>query len=234
MTVKGIVDLHSHILPNADHGSSSVETSLFQLKSAKENGVERIFATPHFYPNIHTVEGFISKRNNAYLNLVSHLDGLPEIKLGAEVLICNKIEKLPSLEKLFIAGTNVLLLELPFSYFDKSFVKSVKALVGNGVNVVLVHPDRYAFENVKSLIDVGARLQINASSIVTFTKNKHIFDWLDADLVLGLGSDIHERDKKAFSDLARAFDKISGRYDYVLKRSVDLWENSEKLQIEVG
>ena len=50
-----IVDFHAHVLPCADHGSSSVSTSLSQLSYAKGAGVKRIIATPHFYPHKHTL-----------------------------------------------------------------------------------------------------------------------------------------------------------------------------------
>ena len=61
-----LVDFHSHILPGADHGSDSIDTTLFQLNSAMACGIDRIIATPHFYPNIHTVEDFLSRRNSSY------------------------------------------------------------------------------------------------------------------------------------------------------------------------
>ena len=56
---KDLVDFHAHILPEADHGSSSLEMSLWQLASAKRYGVTRIIATPHFYPHVHTVESLL-------------------------------------------------------------------------------------------------------------------------------------------------------------------------------
>ena len=57
-----IVDFHSHILPEADHGSSSVEESLEQLNLALKRCVTRIVATPHFYPNHDSPERFLRRR----------------------------------------------------------------------------------------------------------------------------------------------------------------------------
>ena len=58
--VKGsIVDFHSHIIPSANHGSSSVETTISQLKLAQKSSVTRIIATPHFYPSHENVDTFI-------------------------------------------------------------------------------------------------------------------------------------------------------------------------------
>ena len=43
-----VVDFHTHILPGADHGSDSVETTLRQLEFARDAGVKRLIATSHF------------------------------------------------------------------------------------------------------------------------------------------------------------------------------------------
>ena len=42
-----MVDIHSHILPYIDDGSSSLEESLLMARMAYESGVVSIIATPH-------------------------------------------------------------------------------------------------------------------------------------------------------------------------------------------
>ena len=79
-----IPDFHAHILPGADHGSDSSKTSLAQLRLAADAGVKRVVATPHFYPNSHTVKDFLAKREASYQRLKSKLEpGMPEIRLAA-------------------------------------------------------------------------------------------------------------------------------------------------------
>ena len=113
-----VVDFHAHILPGADHGSDSIETSIKQLKLAAGEGVTRIIATPHFYPHRHTLDKFLEKRAACAKVLLDACDGtLPEVKLGAEVLLCPGLDKIQGLEKLCLSGTKYLLLELPFSDF---------------------------------------------------------------------------------------------------------------------
>ena len=65
-----ICDFHAHILPNADHGSSSVQNSVFQLSMAGKCGVSRIVATPHFYPHKESVCDFVKRRNESYKELL--------------------------------------------------------------------------------------------------------------------------------------------------------------------
>ena len=78
-----MVDFHAHILPGADHGSRSLETSLTQIKLANECGVDKIIATPHFYPDKISLERFLDIREAAYQTLSPHIDA-SSIRLGAE------------------------------------------------------------------------------------------------------------------------------------------------------
>ena len=57
-----IIDFHSHILPNADHGCSDVREALRQLRLAKKFGTTDIVATPHFEPENDTVSSFPFRR----------------------------------------------------------------------------------------------------------------------------------------------------------------------------
>ena len=222
-----ILDFHAHVLPTADHGSDSIETTLFQLESAKSYGVERIVATPHFYPNAHSVDSFLARRNQAYNILKPYLnDSTPDIKLGAEVLICEEIENLPGIDRLFIEGTDTLLLELPFTKFQRSFIRSVKKLLSRGVNVVLAHADRYASDGIESLVELGAKIQLNADSLVSLFKRRVLYDWLKRGLVVALGSDIHGKDKRAYANFARAKSRIAAYLPDLKAASDAIWQGS--------
>lgn len=204
-----LLDFHAHILPRADHGSSSVDTSLCQISMARQSGVSCIMATPHFYPAEEGVAKFLERRERAYNRLSESLDETaPRIILGAEVLICDNIENLPGVEELCITGTNTLLLELPFTDFDKGYRASVNALIKRGINVVIAHADRYNRANVDTLIAVGAKIQLNADSLSSLFVKKHLYEWIDAGVVVGLGSDIHREDKKAYRNFQTALRKM--------------------------
>ncbi|MBQ8303003.1 MAG: hypothetical protein IJX97_05645 [Clostridia bacterium] len=220
---KGIVDFHAHILPGADHGSGSLETTLWQLNAAKAVGVDRIVATPHFYPHKHSVDSFIERRNKAYDSLKKSIPAGVSIKLGAEVLICQGIERLPDIEKLFVEGTRTLLLELPFNMFDECYCESVKELCNMGVDVIIAHADRYTEEVIKKMLRSGARLQLNAGSLTRLFKRRCVVSWLRDGTVVALGSDIHGKDKKAYSDFARAVKYAGDRAEYIKKQSDVIW-----------
>ena len=230
--VRDIVDFHAHILPGADHGSDSVKTSLAQLTLAREASVTRIIATPHFYPDSHSLKKFIHRREEAFWRLSEHLSGdMPKLSLGAEVLICNGIENMPDLDKLFIDGTNVLLLELPFADFQYPYVKSVSNLVLQGVNVVIAHAERYSFENISMMIDAGANIQLNSIALSGWFMNRSIRDLIESGRVVAIGSDIHGKDRKAYRSFAKAASIEAEYIDQIKLSSDSIWETCKNNNI---
>jgi len=228
-----IVDFHTHILPGADHGSDSLKTSLAQLRLARDFGVKRIIATSHFYPNAHTVKGFLKQREEAYLNLLPHLgEELPEVKLGAEVLICSGIERLPELQDLFIEGTNTLLLELPFTHFSEEFYDSVASLISSGAQVVLAHADRYPVDCVEKMISSGATVQLNASALSGLLVPRRYFEWIDRGVVSALGSDIHGVDKRAYKSFVKATLKLGTDANKIKEKSDEIWNKAKSCKNE--
>ena len=216
-----IVDFHAHILPCADHGSNSVSTSLKQLKYAKEQGVNRIIATPHFYPHRHTLDMFLKRRAHAYEELASELTpDLPEIKLGAEVLLCEGLENFSGVEELCIIGTKTLLLELPFSDFRNEYADTASELMRRGIDIVLAHVDRYPRESIERMLDVGVtKFQLNASSLAKMFKKKHLLEWVNQGLVVALGSDIHNEDKSAYKKFRKAIKVLGANAERIANAS---------------
>jgi len=208
----GIADFHSHILPGADHGSYSVSESLKQLELAKAFGVKKIVATPHFYPDSHTLDAFLKRRELACDMLRGAYHEMePEIFLGAEVLLCQGLEKMPDIDKLFIEGTRTILLELPYSYFSEDLIVTVSKMIKSGIDVVLAHVDRYPMENIYRMVEVGASVQINAAAICSFFKRRRLRELFEMGAVSAVGSDIHNVDREAYKKFARAIN-IVGPY----------------------
>ena len=223
------VDFHAHILPHVDHGSFSTQTTIAQLEFAINAGVKRIVATPHFYPHEENPEHFIERRNAYYKRLVERVpDNSPEIKLGAEVLICDNIEEMPMLEELCISGTKVLLLELPFTDFSDSYIRSVRALVNQGYTVILAHADRYDPKNIDCLLGAGAFIQLNANALSGLFIPKHIKAWLDGNKVYAIGSDIHGEDKNAYVRFSKAIKRLGNRALLIKEYSDAIWQKAEK------
>ena len=228
----GLIDFHSHILPGADHGSENLETSIAQLRLAKNNSVEKILATPHFYPAQHSVDEFISLRNNAAKKLLSESDSnIPQIKLGAEVLLCDGLDRLPGLENLCFSNTKYIMIELPFLDFSENMAATVEAIADHGFKVILAHADRYPKNSIDFLLDYGVHsLQINALSLCSHFKKKHIYRWMEKGLVSMLGSDIHRIDKRAYQNFSKAQKRIEPYLSHIKEKSDAIWNEIESIK----
>ena len=226
-----IVDFHSHILPGVDHGSDNLDCTLYQIKLAKSYSVKRIVATPHFYPSVHTLSNFLNLRDRAIQTLKQVADDtLPEIKVGAEVLLCEGLERFPNLDKLCFQNTKYIMLELPFMAFSEEYAISAGAIADMGYNVILAHADRYSKETVEIMLDYGVTsLQINVDSLVTMFRKKHILKWIEDGRVSMIGSDIHGTSKKYYKRFCQAQNKFSELFLPIKKASDKIWKEIEAI-----
>lgn len=216
------IDFHSHILPKADHGSDNIETSVFQIKHAVSCGIDTIIATPHFYPHRHTVGQFLECRARAYDELLEAVrtNGYNiNIISGAEVLICDGLDRLPGLSNLCIGNTKTLLLELPFSDFHSDFPEVVSRLISGGFGVILAHADRYSPVNVEKMIEAGATVQLNVAALSKFFLNDACLSWIERGLVVGIGSDIHQRDVSLFKKFKKVRRRFGPHFEQIMIKS---------------
>lgn len=193
-----IVELHSHILPQFDDGSTSVEMSLAMLKKMAEQGITVVCATSHYYEDENTITTFCERRNQALKNLLAVMpQGLPRILPAAEVAYFPHISEKCDLKKLCIEGTRTLMLEMPFCEWNDFQVEEVNALVLDmGFNVVLVHPERFCFSKgnihrLERLAQLPIGLQVNASSLIHWRTRRKALEILQMTERPLLGSDCH-------------------------------------------
>lgn len=196
-----MIDFHSHVLPGIDDGSDSVETSLAMLSLMKSQGIEAVFATPHFYANRNNPARFLAKRDAAYESLCA--DGsLPlPVTLGAEVHFFTGIGKSEDIESLCLTGTKLLLLEMPFHEWTGRMLDEVEELIGRGIVPVAAHLERYKGYVSKGMIaafsDMDIYVQANAEWFLSFWDKKKAVSALKSGSVLFLGSDAHNMSSRA-------------------------------------
>lgn len=187
------LDYHAHILPGCDHGSDSLATSKAQLAMARTVGIRTICATPHFYPDKENVKTFLKRREATSDLLFSNLpDDAPEILLGAEVLICDGMERMRDLDKLCLQGTRELLLEMPFYPWQEATWDTLYRLhAREDVKLVIAHADRYSPADIEVLIAEGIPLQLNAECLTKPFHRRRYLSWIRKGYVSYIGSDIH-------------------------------------------
>lgn len=193
-----IIDFHSHILPGIDDGSKNIETSIEMLKESMSQKVDVMVATPHFYAETDTIEGFIKKRKQAYESIVPVLPaGAPRILLGAEVAFFRGISDAKKINNLVIQNSDILLLEMPFSPWTSSEVEEVIKMVGERkFRIMLAHVERFMKiphnkPYIKELLRLPVIVQINAESLTDWRQRGKILKLFGSDKDCVLGSDCH-------------------------------------------
>ena len=228
-----VTDFHSHVLP-VDHGCKDTDQAVKQLCLMHSSGTEAVVATPHFYPEVHTVDAFTASLDDALDQLCQTKDvQLPSLYVGAEVLYCHNLDMMNGLEALCIRGTKVLLLELTSDVDENGQADCIQRLLKRGFTIVLAHIDRYLKdhdEEIRSLISLGAYAQINAASLYSSSLKKRLRYYLEeTDSVVALGSDLHGVDKAVYRKFAKLPSCLDTAYGEIMKRSESLLSGAQKI-----
>lgn len=222
-----MIDFHAHILPGCDHGSDGLETSLKQLKLAKEAGVSTVIATPHFYPQRESFADFLARREETEKLLRAHQPGIPEVLIGCEVNLCQGLDHIEGIGKTCVQGTKVMLLEMPMNYWSASVEETLLRMHDDsGFVIVLAHVDRYDPDRIDRLLSYGILAQINAESICIFRGRRRLLRWIDEGNVVALGSDIHGV-RPGYAEFTKAIRILGRRAETVFHRTERLLEENQ-------
>ena len=214
-----MIDWHSHVLPQIDDGSRSLEESAELLTMLSAQGVNTVIATPHFYPNDESMSKFLERRALAYEKLASILnDSMPKVILGAEVSYYSGISHNEELSKLCIEGTRLLLLEMPFAKWTDHTIREIIERASRGdVTVVLAHIERYfdiqSEKIFASLQEYGVIMQVNSSFFNRNTTKRKALKLLANGKIQLIGSDTHNVSTRppTLSDAYNTIEKKFGK-----------------------
>ena len=109
-----MIDFHTHILPGIDDGAKDVSVSAAMLEMEKEQGVNEIVLTPHYYGKFYSPRDFVRRRAAAYEKLLAVAAGEFFFTLGAEIHFSDTLSVNAECRKLAIGDTRYALVELPF------------------------------------------------------------------------------------------------------------------------
>ncbi len=173
-----IIDIHTHILPNVDDGSDSLEKSIEHLSKISDNGVEKIFLTPHY---------MLGKYANKKEEVVKQFELLKEevsknslnieLILGAEVYCDDTLLEQVKEERLTLGSSNYVLFETSLNDISDNSKSFIYELQMNRFRPILAHPERYSYVHVhphivKEFIDRDVLVQVNASSLLGYHGKK--------------------------------------------------------------
>jgi protein-tyrosine phosphatase len=168
-----LIDLHCHILPGLDDGSSSAEESLAMARLALQDGIHTIVATPHTLDGIYDVT--LAKITEG---VVSFQELLSTRGLDLRVCIGSDVHLSPGMADRIKKGDvgtinntgKYFLLELPPQTLPSGVKEEIFAMKVQGITPIITHPERHpAILRDRALlydfIAMGALSQITAMSL---------------------------------------------------------------------
>lgn len=166
-----MVDLHSHILPQVDDGSSGLGESLEMCRASADDGISVMVATPHAHDGLHETHDLDFLRQKVD-ELNQQLNGSPKIVLGCELRFTHELVRQLCETKSAptIAGGPYALVEFPHAIVPAGSEHLLFKLMSNQITPIIAHPERnmmlmYEPERFYELVSFGVLGQMDTGSI---------------------------------------------------------------------
>jgi protein-tyrosine phosphatase len=234
-----MIDFHTHILNGIDDGCETLDQSIKMVKTLKNQGIDKIILTPHFYPQNILDDGFLAYRKKTFMQLEKAVKDLNVKLIPACEVYISKLGLTANFNKFVIKGTSYILIELPFrTAFSKNLFNIVSG-IGDyfGLYPVIAHPERYpAVLNkpaiISKLINMGCLIQLNASSLFNKQTRRLAYKMLEANQVHCIGSDCHAKRPSMYDKAKDEIEKYFGK-EYFNKLQENMNNIIENKLIEV-
>lgn len=164
------VDLHLHLLPNVDDGPSRLDECEAMLNFFAQLGVKRLAATPHLHGPLDDRQRALVERGLEAVAPLAQSFGI-SVTPGFEVLLTPDVpQRLADGEPIGFAGTNAVLVELPFEFWPEQSASIMFEIQTVEFQPVLAHPERYvaAQQEPRKVMELGERgivMQVTYASL---------------------------------------------------------------------
>ena len=196
------VDVHSHLIPNIDDGSQSMEESLSLLEGFEAIGYEKLIITPHImsdsYPNsaetiLNGLEELQKEAKNKGIALV--------LEAGAEYYLDEHFFEEMQQEKIMSIANRYVLFESSYISKPLQIEEMIFAIGEAGYEPMMAHPERYRYirdpeKEYRRFKDLGVHFQVNINSFGGHygKQAEGLANFLnEAGMIDFLGSDVHHR-----------------------------------------
>lgn len=202
-------ELHCHIIPGVDDGSSRMEASLAYLTALSRFGVERVIFTPHrtdpyFQNTPQIIQPIFDQLKQAVTDAEIAIEAENfsfEYRLDSGFLRLRETGKFgdPGCAIRPLHG-RYLLIENAFSHPFAGIEQVVEALQSDGYYLILAHPERYLYYaghkgyHYERLQEMQVEFQCNLLSFAGYygeTPKRSAYWMLEHGYVNFLGSDLH-------------------------------------------
>lgn len=230
-----MLDIHCHILYSLDDGAKSIEESATMLKIANDDGIKKIYASPHYVSNYFEPDYDEIIQKVELLNSIAEQKNL-DIKVfpGNEVMLDKNTKHLLKEKKIItLNNSKYILIELPMDNLPDYALDEIYELRVLGLIPILAHPERYKFiidkpYLINDLVKEGCLIQINSGSIRgVFGKNvqKTARKLIEHGICSFVASDAHS------SNIRKP--KIKEALEIVKEQNKELYKNIENNFIKI-
>lgn len=212
-----MIDIHTHILPYVDDGSSDLETSIKLIEYEINQGVTDLFVTPHYYrfrnylssykENLKIFQNLLEEVNKRKLNI--------SLYLGNEIYWDeSSLSKLANKTTIPLENSKHVLIEFSMFKDQGNIPDAINDLTASGYIPIIAHPERYPYitntDDYRKMRMMGAKIQINASAILgDYGKKvkKYVLNLIKQGLVDFVASDIHDFRIKGLAEAYHIIEK---------------------------
>ena len=194
------IDIHSHLLPGIDDGSSNIATSIKLFLEMQKIGFSDFVCTPHIMSGIwnNTPEIISAAQENLLASekfVYQHL----KIRHAAEYMMDSSLSTKIKEGRLLTIKDDYVLVEMSYTNPPIQLLEIIFELQCAGYKPVLAHPERYNFyhknfEAYQKIKNTGCLFQMNLLSTVNYY-GPAVAECADKLLKAGLidvcGSDVH-------------------------------------------
>jgi len=167
-----VIDLHTHLLPGVDDGSTSIDASRPVLQGFAADGVEAVVCTPHLRASEALGAASVREEHGAILSeLAAAVPDGPRLVLGWEIMLDEPGVDLTAPE-LALGSSKAVLVEFPRTSPPENGGAELFRIRMSGAVPVLAHPERYwgcTVDAVREWRRCGAVIQMDA--IMLFGKS---------------------------------------------------------------
>ncbi|HNV93198.1 MAG TPA: capsular biosynthesis protein [Candidatus Cloacimonas sp.] len=167
-----MVDIHTHLLPNIDDGSKSLDDSLSQISLMAEGGISRAYLTSHYFRGHfqYTRSEYDDKFNllvNEVIKAGIDIDLQPGFEIYLQPGILSDIKQ----HNLTMGKSNYILLESDLNGLPSDFYNNIYPLLRAGYKPILAHAERYVSimqkpSRAEDLIHRNIYIQTSAGSLL--------------------------------------------------------------------
>lgn len=195
---EGFTDWHSHILPGVDDGIRTMEESLETLAAFEENGIRKVWLTPHIMEDVPNTTQSLRDR---FAELKEAYKGGIELCLASENMLDNLFEERLKAGDILPIGNAGRHLLVETSYINPPYGMDsmIEDIFAAGLTPVLAHPERYRYmddDAYHRLKERGVLFQANYVSLVGGygESARRRLEWLLKEGYINLtGSDVHRK-----------------------------------------